>query len=67
MSEENISCPYCGEYIKIVAKKCRFCGEWLTDMKVLVQSSDDKELIETPETLEVMSLNESSGNIPIKN
>ncbi len=22
-------CPYCAESIKVKAKKCRFCGEWL--------------------------------------
>lgn len=26
---ERIRCPYCGEKIRIEAKKCRFCGEWL--------------------------------------
>jgi len=31
-------CPYCWEEIKEIAKKCRFCGEWL---------SDDKETTET--------------------
>jgi len=23
------SCPYCGEAVRVVAKKCRHCGEWL--------------------------------------
>ncbi len=34
--EETKRCPYCGEEILAVAKKCKHCGEWLDD--------DDKEL-----------------------
>lgn len=29
MNRKN--CPYCGEEILLVAKKCRFCGEWLSE------------------------------------
>ena len=27
-------CPYCGEDISINAKKCKHCGEWLTEKPV---------------------------------
>jgi len=33
MSEERIKCPICAELIKLGAKKCRFCGEWLAEEK----------------------------------
>ncbi len=35
---ETKKCPYCGQEIKAVAKKCRHCGKWL-DESVISQSS----------------------------
>lgn len=29
MENQTKRCPYCGEEILAVARKCRFCGEWL--------------------------------------
>jgi eukaryotic-like serine/threonine-protein kinase len=28
--EETKRCPFCDNEIKLKAKKCQFCGEWLT-------------------------------------
>lgn len=33
-SEPTKQCPYCGETILAVAKKCKHCGEWLPEEKV---------------------------------
>lgn len=31
MEQETMKCPYCGEEILAVAKKCKHCGEWLDE------------------------------------
>lgn len=31
--EETKRCPYCGEEILAVARKCKHCGEWLNESK----------------------------------
>ena len=29
-----MKCPYCGEEILAVAKKCKHCGEWLDEEEI---------------------------------
>lgn len=31
MEQKTKICPYCGATINALARKCRFCGEWLSD------------------------------------
>lgn len=64
--EGSINCPYCGEYIKVLAKKCRFCGEWLIDTQSIPREYKNNNFVETPESLEVLSVNENSDKIPVK-
>ena len=37
---ETKRCPYCGEEILIVAKKCKHCGEWLTEHDDAVRKTE---------------------------
>lgn len=34
-------CPYCGEEIKAVAKKCRFCGQWFDEESNEVKANEE--------------------------
>ena len=42
-NKETKICPYCGEEILAVAKKCKHCGEWLTGEKPGTVSSSSSE------------------------
>lgn len=44
MEKKIKRCPYCGEEIMAAAKKCKHCGEWLTNK----EDSNRKETIKSP-------------------
>lgn len=41
-------CPYCGEDISINAKKCKHCGEWLTEKPVIQHPEPQTKVVERP-------------------
>lgn len=43
MEQETMKCPYCGEEILAVAKKCKHCGEWLDGRRI------ERNVVETEE------------------
>ena len=43
MEQETKRCPFCGEEILAVAKKCKHCGEWLNK-----DEKQDEEKVMTP-------------------
>jgi len=45
MEQEMKNCPYCGEEILAVAKKCKHCGEWLYNDE---EQKEDKEMVLCP-------------------
>jgi len=39
MTKETKTCPFCGEEILAVAKKCKHCGEWLDKQKEEIEQT----------------------------
>ena len=38
--EKTKRCPYCGEEILAIAKKCKHCGEWLDETHPLKETKN---------------------------
>ena len=53
-------CPFCGEEIKVSAKKCRYCKNWITEDNKPTQ--ENKEIIETPIVVNNEPLHEKTNS-----
>lgn len=58
--EDTKICPYCGEEIKAVAKKCRFCGQWLNEDTNEVVAKDEEVKPQEVDPVEQVAPNEEA-------
>lgn len=54
------TCPYCGNSIRYVAKKCRFCGEWLDEEQRSIHQKPVSKLAGNVVSGEAKELEETS-------
>ena len=59
MSEMKV-CPYCGNEILAVAKKCKFCKQWLPEENVV---SDNNSNDDAPTDINIQNVSTDTGNI----
>ena len=68
--EETKKCPYCGEEILAVAKKCKHCKKWLTDSEREIEPVDNNEpeIVdgEISDSIEVNETPVSAANQPVQ-
>lgn len=70
MEKDHKQCPYCGEEILAVAKKCKHCGEWLeesTGDTATNQTVKQGGKTSIPNTEIVSTNNNSSGKTLVSN
>ena len=60
--ETTKKCPYCGEEIKAVARKCRFCGNWLEDTSNSSQGQNIKINVSKPQPYAKLETKEDKQN-----
>lgn len=58
--ENTKKCPYCGKEIKAVAKKCRFCGQWLNEDTNEVVAKDEEVKPQEVDPVEQVAPNEEA-------
>ena len=59
MSEMKV-CPYCGNEILAVAKKCKFCKQWLPEENVACENNSNDD---APTDINTQNVSTDTGNI----